>query len=335
MKKPLHYFVGTSADLSANFYDSNFSSIVSNIALSQFSPTDLQGVFAQLIISANDKNTDVEIIHNYMDNSIGGLIFPEMSTSVFSFEPYSDRVIQHSAYCGDKNIININENFSLAKDYFIKAREVHADKEVLYVKNMDFSKVDALCEDYIGTISAKESKGSFVHRYFGAATTSGSIDYIPELTEDLEKRYFIKGRPGTGKSTFMKRLASAAKDKGHFVECYHCALDINSYDMIVIRDMKLCFFDATSPHEYFPSKSGDEIIDLYSICTQEDTDSVYEKELAELESEYRAFVTVARRHLKQAYKFIDSYNSSYQSDSECSLDKLTQDLIAQLFNKTI
>ena len=42
------------------------------------------------------------------------------------------------------------------------------------------------------------------HRFLGAATPKGAVDFVPNLTEGLPHRYFIKGPPGPGKSTMLK-----------------------------------------------------------------------------------------------------------------------------------
>lgn len=52
------------------------------------------------------------------------------------------------------------------------------------------------------------------HRFFGAATPNRPVDFIQNLTENIPKRYFIKGRPGTGKSTILKKLAAKAEAAG-------------------------------------------------------------------------------------------------------------------------
>lgn len=48
--------------------------------------------------------------------------------------------------------------------------------------------------------------------------------------------------------------------------------DPNSLDLVVIRDLGICLFDSTSPHEYFPSRDSDEIIDIYQEAVKEHTD---------------------------------------------------------------
>ncbi|WP_054860951.1 hypothetical protein [Gracilibacillus sp. JCM 18860] len=81
----------------------------------------------------------------------------------------------------------------------------------------------------------------------------------------MTKRYFIKGRAGSGKSTLLKKVVSASKERGFDIEVYHCGFDPESVDMVVIRELSVCLFDSTDPHEYFPKRKGDEIVDLYKL----------------------------------------------------------------------
>ncbi len=76
--------------------------------------------------------------------------------------------------------------------------------------------------------------------------------------------YLIKGGPGTGKSTFMKKMAEELSNNGEEVHLVPCSSDPNSLDGVVTPNKKICFFDATSPHILNPEYPGvcEETIDL-------------------------------------------------------------------------
>ena len=84
--------------------------------------------------------------------------------------------------------------------------------------------------------------------FIGANTARGFVNYADELFSGIRKRYLIKGGPGTGKSTLMKRVAEAAERKGFTVERYACSSDSQSLDGIVIRELSVGVTDATPPH---------------------------------------------------------------------------------------
>ena len=102
--------------------------------------------------------------------------------------------------------------------------------------------------------------------FFAAANTGDGFKSFFEETffaPTIERRYIIKGGPGTGKSSLLKRIALHAEDKGNDVEYYYCSSDTRSLDGIVLNG-SVAFFDGTAPHSYDTVLPGacDEIIDL-------------------------------------------------------------------------
>ena len=59
--------------------------------------------------------------------------------------------------------------------------------------------------------------------------------------------FYLKGGPGTGKSTLLKKLAAAFSAES--VSVYHCASDPHSLDAVVLEDRGIFAADATAPHE--------------------------------------------------------------------------------------
>ncbi len=76
--------------------------------------------------------------------------------------------------------------------------------------------------------------------------------------------YLIKGGPGCGKSTFMKKVASHFENKGLTVEQVLCSSDPDSLDGIKIANNSITIIDATPPHSFDMKYPGavDSIIDL-------------------------------------------------------------------------
>lgn len=101
-------------------------------------------------------------------------------------------------------------------------------------------------------------KGSEKHVFLGGNTPYGFFSYYDYLIpyESARKIYCIKGGPGTGKSTFMKKIASEVIKKGADVEFAHCSSDPCSLDAVVIKPANIAFVDATSPHVVDPKYPG-------------------------------------------------------------------------------
>ena len=96
-------------------------------------------------------------------------------------------------------------------------------------------------------------------RYFlGANTAQGFVSAYEDLAdpEGGDFIWYIKGGPGNGKSTFMKTIADAAEAAGRTVERFPCSGDPDSLDGIYIREDRVAYVDATSPHVQEPPLPG-------------------------------------------------------------------------------
>ncbi len=102
--------------------------------------------------------------------------------------------------------------------------------------------------------------------YIAANTEKGFSSFFEELIrdKDIENVYLIKGGPGCGKSTFMKKVAEHFKKQNHTIEQIHCSSDPESLDGIKIEGLKTVIIDATAPHSFDMKYPGvkDNIIDL-------------------------------------------------------------------------
>ncbi len=76
--------------------------------------------------------------------------------------------------------------------------------------------------------------------------------------------YIIKGGPGTGKSTLMKRVAEYFLNKGMRLHLCPCSSDPTSLDAVIFPGVKVVLLDGTAPHVVEPTYPGvcEEIINL-------------------------------------------------------------------------
>ena len=84
--------------------------------------------------------------------------------------------------------------------------------------------------------------------FLGANTPDGFVHYFDKLKEmyNLKNLYILKGTPGCGKSTFMKKFASAFDSSKIY---FYCSADPNSLDGVVLEDLGVAIVDGTAPHE--------------------------------------------------------------------------------------
>ena len=104
-------------------------------------------------------------------------------------------------------------------------------------------------------------------KYFAASNSAqGFLSYYNECFSPCDKIYIIKGGPGTGKSSLMKRVAKDAEERFYYVEYFYCSSDPESLDGIIIYkgDKRIAILDGTAPHVYDTVYPGvrDNIINL-------------------------------------------------------------------------
>lgn len=99
--------------------------------------------------------------------------------------------------------------------------------------------------------------------FLGGTSPSGFCSkFIERIKADGFYTYILKGGPGTGKSTLMKKIVSAF-DKSPLT-LYYCSSDTRSLDAVAIEDKKIIVVDGTAPHVFeaiYPGVSQ-EIINL-------------------------------------------------------------------------
>ncbi len=87
-------------------------------------------------------------------------------------------------------------------------------------------------------------------------------DYM--VSPAVERKIILKGGPGVGKSSFMKKIGEDFLTQGHEVEYHWCSSDNESLDGVVLGRHQICILDGTAPHVVDPRFPGavDEIINL-------------------------------------------------------------------------
>ncbi|NOU98824.1 AAA domain-containing protein [Paenibacillus sp. LMG 31457] len=232
----------------------------------------------------------------------------------------------------------LEDAYSNAYETFLTALRIHDEWEKYYIESMDFIKADEITQDLIQQFCADRENDTQTigrHLFFGAATPRGAYDFIQRLTAQLERRIFIKGRPGSGKSTLLKKLASAAEKNGIEVQIFHCGFDPNSLDMLIFPKLSTAIFDSTAPHEYFPDREGDEILDMYTLTMAPGTDEAYATEIAAIKERYSAKMKEATSHLALAEAIDSQIKSFYVAATNFSVVEKLQVQIQLALNELV
>ena len=97
-----------------------------------------------------------------------------------------------------------------------------------------------------------------ISSFMGANSPLGFCSFFEDIYNPYKNHhpYIIKGGPGTGKSTLMKKVARIAQEKGFDTELIYCSSDPKSLDGVIVRDLDLSLIDGTSPHVLEPRFPG-------------------------------------------------------------------------------
>lgn len=99
------------------------------------------------------------------------------------------------------------------------------------------------------------------HYFLGANTGQGFYSLYHEFCRPDSGNFLwvIKGGPGCGKSTFMRKIGQAAEKEGLDVEYALCSADPDSVDAVLIPAWHVGYVDGTAPHVLdvpYPAASG-------------------------------------------------------------------------------
>lgn len=330
------YAAGNTARGYRTFYDSVLEGMERVYILTGVVEGITSGMIETIGTELGRKTSQIEWIHSpFMNGQYDGVVFPEWKAAIM--DGSYPRIWRPSA--PGVTEIHVNLQTAVGIDYlarykgqiaawyeeiFRKSEEayaaygealrIHDEWEAPYIANLNREEANRVTEEVLTLFFGEESleKESHVRRmYLGAATPQGAVDHIMKLTDHLQKRYFIKGRPGSGKSTMLKKLVTEAQKRGFDAEVYHCGLDPHSLDMVIVPEKGLAIFDSTAPHEYFPSKETDEVIDMYERAITPGTDEKYEEELMDIKVRYRQKMQEATALLGAAKELREQLNNVY------------------------
>jgi hypothetical protein len=147
------------------------------------------------------------------------------------------------------------------------------------------------------------------HYYPGGNTANGYISFFGEiLKKDTVGRIaVIKGGPGTGKSTFIKKIGGRLEGSGEMVDYLHCSSDTNSLDGIYLPKYNTAMLDGTYPHVFearYPASS--DIILNFSEFINENKLKKHVSEIKNLNSEISYKFNEAYKYLGAAKKISEA-----------------------------
>lgn len=162
-----------------------------------------------------------------------------------------------------------------------------------------------------------------IPRFFlGANAPKGYYSKFDQLLncKSGSKCFLLKGGPGTGKSTVLKKVAAALNEKGLSTELIYCSADIESLDAVLTSDGSFSVLDATLPHSVEPKYPGayEETIEL-GDCWDNSKLVENSEKIMGLFNRNRELHERGRRYISAAANLLDE--AARLSLSEISQDK--------------
>ena len=169
------------------------------------------------------------------------------------------------------------------------------------------------------------------HYFPGGNTPQGFFSYYKYILSQREASRIIciKGGPGTGKSTFMKKIGEKFVQMGEDVDFLHCSADDGSLDGIVLKNRKAALIDGTSPHMTDPVTPGavDRIVNLGEFWNEEGI-AANKDEIIDLSEESSRWYRIAYNYLSAAKSVFRSLEEVYNSAVESGeLYRLVADIV--------
>ena len=159
-------------------------------------------------------------------------------------------------------------------------------------------------------------------------------EFLSNCDEEY-KTYIIKGGPGTGKSSFMKKVAAHAEKGGETVIYCPCSSDPDSLDGIICENKKIIIIDGTAPHTVDPVYPAvcQEILNFGEFWDSEKLKS--KDEIIKTTDRNKVLHKTASRYITAAGEML--YDNFKIASACCDFKKckaLAEKLCKNIFNKT-
>lgn len=140
--------------------------------------------------------------------------------------------------------------------------------------------------------------------FLGSSGKNGFFSCFSQLTPKIDGQYtyIIKGGPGTGKSSLMKKIAEELEKKDINCERIYCSSDPNSLDGVIFPSLRVSICDGTAPHTLDPDYPGatGEIVNL-GDCWDKAKLFENKEKIIELTDKNKACHQRSRRFIESAF----------------------------------
>lgn len=342
-QKKQYYVAGHTAHGFVNYLSTNIENINKIYGIHHVSHTYETAIFNKLIETLSP-NFDVEIILSpFGKDYLEGIIIRKQSLAIVTQRLVQENMQHIPITLGDNNTEQYatirqkcDQLYDQAYEYISQGLAIHDDLEKVYIDEMDFAKADKITDTFVQdllknypTLEQAVDVQKY-HRLLGTNTAEGPVNIVPQLIQNIEHRVYIKGRAGTGKSVFMKKVAQACEEKGLDLELYHCSFDPNSIDMVIVPALNFCIFDSTAPHAFAPERDTDITIDLYEQTVTPGTDEKYSTAIQDISKRYKNELAKGTQLLKEAALNQATIEQKYVHIDHKEIEQIEKNILAEI-----
>jgi GTPase SAR1 family protein len=225
-----------------------------------------------------DRGYDIEYFHCSADNqSLDGVRIPALAVALIDgtaphvVDPKNpgavDEIINLGEFWEEREIrahkhdiltlgARISRLYRRAYRFLAAAKYVYDDVEALNQEGFNAGRANemaaALIAGIFGLRPVSSAVGHMRRLFAGAITAEGPVHYLASLTDSCERKYVVSGSPGTGKSTLVEKVVTAAVERGYDVEAFHCPFAPEKIEHAVIPALRTAVITSTPPHIYSP-----------------------------------------------------------------------------------
>ena len=186
-----------------------------------------------------------------------------------------------------KSGARISKLFSIAYSQLAEARVIKKELDSYYQEAINNAQVNGVIHEIAKSIIT-DAKIQFAfepkdrHLFATAFTPQGHANHYDTILQDVEKLYLISGDASAIGSEVVGAIADALHIHGLDTEVYHCAMEPEEIDLVIVPSMKIAVIKSIPGVNFKPQDiKGIQNVKVFNLNAFLDQDviSVYDKEI--------------------------------------------------------
>ncbi len=292
------------------------------------------------------------------NESLDGIVIPELNIACIDgnaphvVDPKNpgavDEIIHLGEFCNVEGMVAFREeilksNREIARLYrrayrYLAAAKLFLDEvEDYYRENnaldhigLDQKALELINEIFGDNVNDYRREKRERHLFATAITPEGPVSHLDTIIAAVSRLFIISGDDGTGKNELIARIKDAAVMRGYLVEVYHCALDPNKIDHVIIPELRTAVLNSVPPHLLEPYGS-DRVIETDSFVQNPGPDLKQERDIAR--RYYQQSFDTAIYYLRRArdvHKELEAYYIPHMRFSE--INELSRSVLEKILS---